>query len=80
MGGNGGESHFLSVREEIGAGALDAAEGARVGHLSCDGLVDQGVESFDELSVSVGFGDPASLFGVAGECVGINALRSQDRQ
>jgi hypothetical protein len=30
--------------------------------------------------VSVGFGDPAALFGVAGECVGINALGGKDRQ
>ncbi|MGO4590203.1 hypothetical protein [Paenarthrobacter aromaticivorans] len=44
------------------------------------GLVDQFVESCDELFVSFGFGDPASLFGVAGECVCVNALGGKDRQ
>ncbi len=32
LGGNGGECHCLSIPEELGAGALDAVEGARVRH------------------------------------------------
>ncbi len=39
MGGNGGESHCLSVPEELGAGALDAVEGARVGHPAVASLI-----------------------------------------
>jgi len=32
----------------------------------------------DESLVSFGFGDPASLFGVVGECFGVDALGGED--
>jgi hypothetical protein len=44
------------------------------------GLGDQGVEAGDELLVSFGFGDPAAFFGVAGERLGVDALRGEDGQ
>lgn len=39
VGGHGGECHCLSIPAEIGAGALDAVEGARVGHPAVGSLI-----------------------------------------
>ncbi|HXS64116.1 MAG TPA: hypothetical protein VN767_14780 [Streptosporangiaceae bacterium] len=44
------------------------------------GLADQGVEPGDELAVPVGFGDPASVLGVLGQGLGVDALGGQDGQ
>jgi hypothetical protein len=61
---------------ELGAGSFDAVEVLVL--VIRWGGVDQGVESGDEALVSFGFGDPASLFGVAGEVFGVDALGGED--
>jgi hypothetical protein len=41
-------------------------------------LADEGVEAVDEFAVAFGFAGPASGLGVAGEELGVGALRGQD--